>query len=114
MFRKDRNKLGGGIMLYLNENVPCKILNAGDYLECFAVILCEFSLRNRKLLCFGLYKPTEQNDKIFLDAIAGTLTKLSCKYGNNIMLIVDFNLTVGIEYLHTFITTFRMGSLKNR
>ena len=111
MFRKDRNKFRGGIMLYLNENVPCKILNAGDYLKCFAVILREFSLRNRKLLCFGLYKPTEQNDKIFLDATASTLTTLSCKYGRNIMLIIDVNLTVGIEYLDTFIITFRMESL---
>ena len=32
MFRKDRIKLGGGIMFYVNQNNPCSILNADDYL----------------------------------------------------------------------------------
>ena len=26
IFRKDRNRYGGGIMFYVNENLPCKIL----------------------------------------------------------------------------------------
>ena len=27
MFRKDRNRCGGGIMFYVNESLPCKKLN---------------------------------------------------------------------------------------
>ena len=30
MFRKDRIEFGGGIMFYVNENIPCRILNADD------------------------------------------------------------------------------------
>ena len=43
--------------------------------------------------------------KIFLDAIASNLTKLTCKY-QNIMVIGDFSLTLANKYLGTFNTTF--------
>ena len=26
-FRRDRNRFGGGLMLYINENIPCRPLN---------------------------------------------------------------------------------------
>ena len=67
MFRKDRIKLDGGIMFYVNESID-------DYLKCFEEFLLEFSVRN--WLCFGLYKPPDQNERNFRDAIASTLTKL--------------------------------------
>ena len=38
----------GGIMFYVNEDIPCRILNAEDYLKRFEVMLLEFSLRNIK------------------------------------------------------------------
>ena len=33
MFRKDRNKFVGGIMFYVKENIPCRILNAEGQLK---------------------------------------------------------------------------------
>ena len=27
LFRRDRNRFGGGLLLYLNEEIPCKFLN---------------------------------------------------------------------------------------
>ena len=29
IFRKDRSRYGRGIMFYVNENLPCKVLTAG-------------------------------------------------------------------------------------
>ena len=26
-FRRDRNKHGGGLLFYINENIPCKLIN---------------------------------------------------------------------------------------
>ena len=51
-----------GELFYVSEDIHCRILNAEDYLKCFEVILLEFSLRNKKWLCFGLYKPPDQNE----------------------------------------------------
>ena len=48
---------------YVNENIPCGILYAEDYLKYFEVILLEFSIRNGKWSCFSLYKPPDQNEK---------------------------------------------------
>ena len=28
MFRKDRNKIGGGLILYINEDIPGKLINS--------------------------------------------------------------------------------------
>ena len=26
-FRRDRNKYGGGLLFYINENIPCELIN---------------------------------------------------------------------------------------
>ena len=33
MFRKDRNKNGGGLILYINEGIPGKLINSYDFKE---------------------------------------------------------------------------------
>ena len=67
MFRRDRNKYGGGIMFYVNENIPCKTVNVeGPPNDC-VVTLIELSIKSRKWLCIGFYKPPSQNEKYFLD-----------------------------------------------
>ena len=50
-----------GNYVYVNENVPCRTINADNYLKYFEVVLLEFSFRNIKWLCFGSYKPPHQN-----------------------------------------------------
>ena len=101
MFRRDRNKHGGGIMFYINENIPCKTVNIEGLPNDCEVILIELSIKSRKWPCIGLYKPPSQNEKYFLDTLSLALTKMSCKY-ENIMLIGDLNLTVenkNLEFL---------------
>ena len=56
-------------------------------------ILLEFSFKNLKWLCIGVYKAPPQNDKYFLDNPSKNLGKLIYQYDKT-MLIGDFNLTV--------------------
>ena len=43
MFRRDRNKHGGGIMFYINESISCKTVNV----DC-KVTLIDLSIKSRK------------------------------------------------------------------
>ena len=53
MFRKDRNKFGGGLILFVKENIPCKVLNTFRFSEECEIISIDFSISNKKMASFG-------------------------------------------------------------
>ena len=59
LFRCDCNRFGGGLMLYLNEEIPCKYLNSHPNAE---IICTEFHQLTRKWLLLGCYKTLIQSD----------------------------------------------------
>ena len=50
IFRLDRNRFEGGLILYINENIPCKPLQKHIHLPKFEVIAIEFYQTNQKWL----------------------------------------------------------------
>ena len=72
LFRKDRNSFGGGLCLYINENIPCRKLEC-PLLEDTETIGIEINLRKRKWLVIGLYKPPLAYGKLFLETISNQL-----------------------------------------
>ena len=69
MYRKDRTKTGGGLLLYVNENLPGKIINSYKFKENSEIILFEFSVSNKKWLLLGSYRPPSQNDFSFISEL---------------------------------------------
>ena len=57
MYRKDRTKTGGGLLLYVNENLAGKIINSYKFKENSEIIVFEFSVSNKKWLLLGNYRP---------------------------------------------------------
>ena len=51
-------------------------------LDDYELILIEFSIKTRKWLCIGLYKPPSQNGKYFFDNLSLILNKQTCEYDN--------------------------------
>ena len=54
--RKDRNKFGGGIAFYINDQLPSrtiKIENPSD----IEILTIEITIRKNKILVAGIYKP---------------------------------------------------------
>ena len=80
-------------MIYVNENIPCKIVSVEGFSNDCELIVIEFSIKTRNWLCIGFYKPPSQNDKYFLDNLSLILNKLTCQF-DNITLMGDFNFTV--------------------
>ena len=52
---------------YINENIPSKTVNVEDIEKDCEIVLIVFSIKTRKCLYIGLYKPPSQNVKYFLD-----------------------------------------------
>ena len=95
-FPKDRDKFGGELMFYVDEQIPSKVLSLRSIPMDIELILLEFTFKNRKWLCIGVYRPPSQNKKYFIDHLSKTLGQLNCQYDKT-MLIGDFNLTIVIK-----------------
>ena len=96
MFRKDRDRFGGGLMFYVNEQIPSKVLSLESIPMDIELIL--------------VYRPPSQNKKCFIDHLSKTLGQLSRQYDKTV-LIGDFNLTIDNKSLENFMTTFDLECL---
>ena len=66
MYHKDRTQTGGRLLLYVNENLPAKIMNCYKFKKNSEIILFEFSVSNKKWLLLGSYRPPSRNDLSFI------------------------------------------------
>ena len=110
MFRKDRDSFGFGLMFYVNEQIPSKVLFLESTPMDTELILLEFTAKNERWLCVGIYRPPSQNKKYFVDHLSKTLGQLSCQYDTTV-LIGDFNLKIDNKSLENCMPTFDLECL---
>ena len=77
-FRLDRNSNGGGIMLFVREDIPAKSI----FTEVSPIegIYVEINLRKQKWLIFCSYNPNKHNISIHIEVLS-----------KSILLMGDFN-----------------------
>ena len=86
-FRFDRNKPGGGILLYVREDIPAKVLSHEfPTAESFFV---EIIFQKKRWLINCLYNLHKISIKNHLEIISRTLDTFTTKYCN-ILLLGDF------------------------
>ena len=107
-FRFDCNRNGGGIMLYVWEDIPAKLLSH-DF-PCAESFFVEINLYKKKWLVNCSYNPHKNNIENHLDIISSSLDTHSTKY-ENIVLLGDFNACVDDEALKTFCKSYSFNSL---
>ena len=108
MFRKDRDRFGVGLIFYVNEQIPSKSLESSPMN--IELILLDFTVKNQRWLCVGIYRPPSQNEKYFIDHLSKTLGQFSCQYDKT-MFIGDFNLSINNQSLENFMNTFDLECL---
>ena len=87
-YRLDRNSKGGGILLYVREDIPSNLITVDiSPIESFYV---ELNLRNNKWLINCSYNPHKSLIGNYLDAVSKTLDLHSSIY-DKIILLRDFN-----------------------
>ena len=82
-YRLDRNANGGGILLYIREDIPSTLLNFDMSIESFYI---EINIRKKKWLLVGTYNPNKSLISNHLKEIGKNLDNYSSKYDNFILL----------------------------
>ena len=96
--RKDRDRNGGGLLLYINEDIAATELKPTipDDIE---AVFVELNLRSHKWLLAGLYKPRSQDNQYFLNTVLSSINHLNY---DNVILLGDFNMQPSDECMVDF------------
>ena len=107
-YRKDFNHQGGGVMIFVRDDLACKELhnieNTGEG------IFLELNFRKSKWLLFGGYNHTKCNIRAFLGEVSNKLDAYISKYENYIIL-GDFNSEVCEEIMNEFCEMYNLKNL---
>ena len=86
-YRLDRNTNGGGILLYIREDIPSTLLNSDMSIESSYI---EINIRKKKWLLVCTYNPNKNLISNHLKEIGKNLDNYSSKY-DNFILLADLN-----------------------
>ena len=119
-YRQDRNRQGGGILIYVREYIPTKMLNKHTFpdvifenensLGPIEGIFIEINLRKTKWLLFGTYHRPIQNDEYYFENLSHALDVYVKDY-NKFLLAGDFNCQEHEEVLKSFIYQYDANNL---
>ena len=113
-FRLDRNRNGGGVMIYVREDIPCDILSKHNIPTNLEAIFVEINLRKNKLLLVGVYHSKNEKygvtDDVFFKHIGLTLDFYSKRY-DKFLLAGDFNTEEDNEILDDFLEDYHAKNL---
>ena len=106
IFRSDRNAKGGGILMYVRDDIPCKLIPMRN--STIDIFFTELKLRKKKWFLCCSYNPHRRF--ISNDLIDIGLDLLSTDY-DNILLLGDFNVEFENNFLKEFCDLYEMKSL---
>ena len=90
LFRKDRNKFGGGIIIYVKEYLTSCFYDSSDLKFCESLFL-SIQIENTEEIIVGeIYKPPSQNTGNFLDSFSSFLETVPSS--KHTVICGDFNL----------------------
>ena len=75
--RFDRNRNGGGVFIYVREDIPSRELKIHNTPEDIESIFIEINLIKTKWLFCGCYHPPSQSDQYFFESSGKELNKYS-------------------------------------
>ena len=110
VFRRNRDRSGAGLILYIKENILCKPLTDHSVLSDLELMVSELHQSKSKWLLLGIYKPPSQNDIEFLNRTSSVIDYYLRMY-ENILAIGDFKLSVNNRDLEAFMKTYDFSSL---
>ena len=114
-YRKDRDSYGGGVMVYVREDIPSDILSKHQIDENTEALFVEINLRKTKLLLVGVYNSPSPSyrkpDKVFFSQLSYALDVYS--YFDKFLISGDININAfnENEYLDDFLDEFHAKNL---
>ena len=89
-YRMDRDRNGGGILIYVRDDIPSKKLSRHTFPADIEGIFLEINLLKTKWLLYGSYHPPSQVDTYYFDYLERALDIYNNFY-TNFLLTGDFN-----------------------
>ena len=107
-FRRGRNEFGGGIMVFVREDITAKqIFNETLNIE---GLFIELIFRKKKWLLSCSYNPNKKLISDHLEILRRNLDLYSAKY-ENMILIGDFNVEINQPNMKSFFDSYTLTSL---
>ena len=107
-YRLDRNINGGGVIIYVREDIPSKQLNKHKFSKNIEALFVELNLRKTKLLLIGTYHSTHPDygtkDNDYFEQI-GLALDVYCNY-DKFLLAGDFNVQEEESCLQDFLNEY--------
>jgi exonuclease III len=104
-YRLDRNRDGGGVLVYVREDMPSKLLSKHNFSLSVEGMFIEINLRKTKLLFFGGYRSEHLEYGLsksdFLEQLQFGLDKYSGY--EKVLIAGDFNIDINEEILEEFL-----------
>ena len=100
-FRLGRNRYGGGLFLYIRNNINTVLLKSYVFPDNITAFFTEILLISCKWLICCSYNPNRIDVATHLGQIGKTLDTYSRKYENT-LLMGDFNVELGEANMKTF------------
>ena len=108
--RKDRAIGAGGLLLYVNENIPSRKLKGITLPDDVEILCIEINLKKQKWVIIGIYNPPNMNNGYFIDYLSKTVEFYIKEY-NNLVIMGDFNLEPSSEIMDTFCNSYDLLNL---
>ena len=109
-FIPDRTITGGGILVYVRDDIPSKLLNVSyvsSDTECLAI---EINLRQTKWLLVCSYNPHKNNVSNHLMNLSKIIDRNSCHY-DKYLCIRDFNSETSETALRNFDNLYKLKNI---
>ena len=101
-FRLDVTSRKGGLLVFVNNDIPCKYLRNFHLPRDIQAIPIEINLKQRKLLVVSIYRPPDQNLDYFLSSITSLLDHYLTIY-KDFVIMGDFNVNESNPVMETFL-----------
>ena len=109
LFSLDRNRNRGGVMIYIRDDIPSRLLLKHVFPSDIEGLYIELNFRKCKWLLLGLYHPPSQSDQYYFNSLDKSLDTYS-NY-ENILLVGDFNVQTTDQYLSLFLYQHELSSI---
>ena len=101
-FRLDVTSRKGGLLVFVNNDIPCKYLRNFHLPRDIQAIPIENNLKQRKLLVVSIYRLPDQNLDYFLSSITSLLDHYLTIY-EDFVIMGDFNVNESNPVMETFL-----------
>ena len=109
-FRLEKTCNGGGILLFIREDIPSKLIKTKFLPKNFEGFFVEINLRRKKWLLCCSYNSHKNKISSHLDIISKSLDDFSTTY-DNLMLLGDFNVEPEEKHMVDFLNVYNLKNL---